>query len=61
MATDFEFSKIKISDIPENVVPSGFVVVVGFDPAYGDSVTAIYDPVTGEMYIQSYTEGSNGD
>lgn len=52
-----EVCEIPISDCPQDFVPAGCEVVLGFDPATGDSVTGFYDPVTGVTHIQTFQEG----
>ena len=41
-----------VSEYPDDFIPAGASVVVGFDPATGDSVTGFYDPTTGVTHIQ---------
>lgn len=55
----FEEVGIQISDCPVDIAPAGCEVVIGFDPATGDSVTGFYDPATGVTHIQAFSKGVN--
>lgn len=55
----FDGVPVPISDCPADIVPAGCEVVIGFDPATGDSVTGFYDPSTGITHIQCFSQGGN--
>ena len=52
----FDVSKIKFDTVPANWIPSGAVIIEGWDRSVGKdencTVKGFFDPQTGEYHIQ---------